>query len=430
MNHIADCIMIPIQVIIAFFTIYYFLLAFFGLFRRKEDKILTPEKTFAVIIAAHNEEQVIGQLVESLRFLNYPSELYDVFVVADNCKDRTAKVAETAGAIVYERFNLKDRGKGFALEWMFAKLFRMEQKYDGVVIFDADNLVHPNFLLEMNNCLCKGGRVIQGYLDSKNPKDTWVSGTFAITFWVANHIWHLAKYNVGLSSVLGGTGMCISTELLQEHGWGATCLTEDLEFTMKALLKGVPTVWAHDAIVYDEKPLTFMQSWNQRKRWAQGHFDVAGRYIPSLLYQAVKQRNILILDSIIHLLQPYFMMLSTALVIATYICGISPFYTNIFAKVIPVEVWTLICIGQYVFPIIILAKLRSGWKLWSYMILYPIFIYSWIPITVVGFIHRNQHEWSHTQHTRSLSYREVLLTPATDFPKDEMPELLSKQALK
>jgi cellulose synthase/poly-beta-1,6-N-acetylglucosamine synthase-like glycosyltransferase len=113
----------------------------------------------------------------------------------------------------------------------------MERQYDAVCVFDADNLVHPDFLREMNSRLCKGERLIQGYLDSKNPNDTWISGVFSISFWVVNHVWHLAKYNIGLSSCLGGTGMCISTDILRRHGWGATCLTEDMEFTMKALLK-------------------------------------------------------------------------------------------------------------------------------------------------------------------------------------------------
>ena len=174
-------------------------------------------------------------------------------------RDNTAQIARQAGAIVYERFNDNEKGKGFAMDWMFQRLFEMERQYDAVCVFDADNLVHPNFLREMNSRLCKGERLIQGYLDSKNPNDTWISGVFSISFWVVNHVWHLAKYNIGLSSCLGGTGMCISTDILRRHGWGATCLTEDMEFTMKALLEGIPTTWAHDAIVYDEKPLTFMQ---------------------------------------------------------------------------------------------------------------------------------------------------------------------------
>ncbi len=428
MNYILDYIMVPIQLIIVFFTVYYFVIAFFGMWKRKEEKILIPQKTFAVVVAAHNEEQVIGQLVENLHVLNYPNELYDIFVVADNCNDKTAQIARNAGANVHERFNLEERGKGFAMEWMFAKLFRLERKYDGVVIFDADNLVHPEFLLEMNNRLCKGERVIQGYLDAKNPNDTWIAGTFAISFWVVNHIWHLAKYNIGLSSVLGGTGMCIASEVLEEHGWGATCLTEDMEFTMKALLKGIPTTWAHDAIVYDEKPLTFKQAWNQRKRWAQGHFDVAGRYIPQLLVEGIKQQNVRLLDGIIHLIQPYFLILSTLFILSNYVYHYVPFYTNILYMILPIEVWTAIAIGQYIFPVIVLAKIRASWKCWLYLIMYPIFIYSWIPITFLGFIHRNERVWSHTQHTRSMSYKDMLL-PNTreEFAKEE---LLGKQAVK
>lgn len=427
MNYIFDYIMIPMQVVIVFFTLYYFIIAFFGIWHRAEKKILTPEKTFAVIVCAHNEEQVIGQLVENLQLLKYPNQLYDVFVVADNCKDKTAKIARAKGAFVYERFNEALRGKGYAMEWIFAKLFSLERKYDAVIVFDADNLVHPNFLLEMNSRLCKGEKVIQGYLDAKNPNDTWISGTFAISFWLVNHIWHLAKYQLGLSSVLGGTGMCISTDILYRFGWGATCLTEDMEFTMKVLLNGTRTTWAHDAIVYDEKPLSFRQSWKQRKRWAQGHFDVAARYIPKLITEGIKQRNIVILDGVIHLVQPHFLILSTCFVLLNYLYYIEPFYTNIIYMVIPIEVWSIIAVGQYIFPVIVLAKIRANWKSWLYMLLYPLFVYSWIPITFVGFWHRNDREWSHTEHTRGLSYDEMIMGQ-DNFPKHS--DLLSKQGVK
>ncbi|SMC55718.1 glycosyltransferase family 2 protein [Sporomusa malonica] len=427
MNYIFDYIMIPMQLIIVFFTLYYFIIAFFGICKRHEDKITTPKNTFAIIVAAHNEEQVIGQLVENLHMLDYPRDLYDIYVVADNCKDSTAQIAKNAGAIVFERSNLDLRGKGYAMEWMFDKLFALNKQYDAVVVFDADNLVDPNFLSEMNNRLCKGEKVIQGYLNAKNPNDTWIAATFAISFWVVNHIWHLAKYNLGLSSVLGGTGMCISTDILKKFGWGATCLTEDMEFTMKTLLIGIRTTWAHDAIVYDEKPLTFMQSWKQRKRWAQGHFDVAGRYIPKLLAEGIRRRDIRILDGVLHLVQPHFLILSTTFVILSYVYHIVPFYTNILYMVLPIEVWTVIAIGQYVFPVIILAKIRANWKTWLYLIFYPLFVYSWIPITFLGFLHRNDRNWSHTQHTRSLSYRDMLLNNSDEFTKEN---LLSKQAIK
>ena len=188
MEHWFDLIMVPMQVFIFLFTVYYFIIGFCGMWRRHEDKILTPEKSFAVIVAAHNESAVIGQLLDNLRALEYPKELYDVFVIADNCVDNTAEIARDMGAIVCERFSETGKGKGFALEWMFDKLFKMERQYDAIVVFDADNLVHPRFLLEMNNRLLKGDKVVQGFLDAKNPYDTWVSGTFAIAFWVIDYV--------------------------------------------------------------------------------------------------------------------------------------------------------------------------------------------------------------------------------------------------
>ena len=404
-----DIVMLPIQGIIFLFTLYYFVIGFCGLWRKHEDKILTPSKTFALIVAAHNEHAVIAQLIDNLTELKYPRELYDIFVIADNCSDDTAEIARAHGAIVHERFSDVGKGKGFAMEWMFDRLFKMERQYDAIAVFDADNLVHPNFLLEMNNRLLKGDKVIQGYLDAKNPYDTWVAGTFAIAFWVIDHVWHLAKTNIGLSSVLGGTGMVITTDVLKKNGWGATCLTEDMEFTMKSLCDGIKTTWAHDAIVWDEKPLTFKASWNQRKRWAQGQFDVAHRFIPRMLKEGIRRRDIRILDGCLHLIQPHFMMISTMFVILSYVqMGLGQqLFTNIY-YFLPAELFSVITLGQYLLPVIILLKIKVKPKAWLYLLLYPVFIYSWIPIIFLGFIHRNEHEWSHTQHTRAIGFNEFV----------------------
>ena len=409
-NYPFDVVMVPLQIILFLFMMYFFVIGFCGMWRRHEDKITTPSKKFAIIVAAHNEHNVVGQLIKNLHDLNYPKELYDIYVIADNCSDDTAAISRTAGAIVCERFDSERKSKGYALEWMFEKLFAMERDgkiYDAVAIFDADNLVHPQFLMEMNNRLMKGDRIIQGFLDAKNPYDTWVAGTFAIAFWVIDHVSHLAKTNIGLSAVLGGTGMCITVDVLKKYGWRATCLTEDMEFTMKSLAEGIKTTWAHDAIVYDEKPLTFKQSWTQRKRWAQGQFDVAHRFIPKMLVEGWRRKDIRIWDGCIYLLQPHFLMLSAFFIVVSYIqLAFEPFYTNIWS-ILPSTLMTAIMIGQYLLPMIILIKVRAKLKSWFYLLLYPVFIYTWIPIIFIGFVKRNDHEWSHTQHTRSLDYDDM-----------------------
>ncbi|MEA4901293.1 glycosyltransferase family 2 protein [Desulfitobacterium sp.] len=409
-SHLFNLIMIPVQVLIVFFTLYYFVLSMFGLFRKHEEKILTPEKSFALVVSAYNEEAVIGQLVENLLKLDYPKELYDVFVVADNCTDKTALIAKEAGAIVHQRFNAEKRGKGYALEWLFHRIFKMEGKYDAVIIFDADNLVNQSFLVEMNSKLCQGHKIVQCYLDSKNPFDTWVTNSFSIAFWLQNRMLQLARYNTGhLSNILGGTGMCIDMDVLKKIGWGATSLTEDLEFTMKALSYGIKTTWAHDAVVYDEKPLTFAQSWRQRKRWAQGQVDCAVRYLIPLLIKAFKERRIMYFDAAVHLFQPALTLIATFFMFVNIISALQPYYSQIFSVVMPWSGWQILSAISLVYPLAVLALDKLPWKAYIGLILYPIFIYSWIPICFLGFINRNDKEWSHTLHTRSIAIEEVEL---------------------
>ena len=404
-----DLIMIPLQLLIVFFTIYYFTLSFFGLFgRRPEEKIYDEQKTFAMIVCAHNEEQVIGQLVENLHLLNYSDQLYDIFVVADNCKDNTAQIARQAGAIVYERFNDNEKGKGFAMDWMFQRLFEMERQYDAVCVFDADNLVHPNFLREMNSRLCKGERLIQGYLDSKNPNDTWISGVFSISFWVVNHVWHLAKYNIGLSSCLGGTGMCISTDILRRHGWGATCLTEDMEFTMKLSLNDTRVAFAYDAVVYDEKPLTLKQSWRQRVRWMQGHCDVASRYFFKLIKKGIKERKLSCIDCAVYLVQPIRIIATGIITFFAYAQTFHPDGDLGFIQLSYIFgnswLWNVIVILQFCYtPFVIWYERREFKpKMVFYYFTYILYNFTWVPIAIQGMIGKNKTEWSHTKHTLSL----------------------------
>ncbi len=400
--------LISIQILIICVTLYYFSLAIIGLHRRPENKGFAPVNRFAIVIAAHNEEPVIAPLIDNIKKLDYPKNLFDIFVVADNCTDKTAHLARKSGACVYERFNQEKKGKGYALEWMFKELFSLDQDYDAVVLFDADNLVKTDFLLEMNNKLCEGDKIIQGYIDSKNPYDTWVTNTFSIAFWLMNRLIQLARYNLRISNTLAGTGMCISYEVLKKLGWGAHSLTEDLEFTMKGLAHGIKTSWAHDAVVYDEKPLTFMQSCRQRKRWAQGQIDVAGRYFLLLLTKGLREKKWMYIDASLHLFQPFFIMMATGFLLIQTIGFMQPYYVNLFIDFIPRSLWQGISGAITVFPAIALYLDKIPWKAYWGLILYPVFMYSWIVIIFAGFLHRNRKEWSHTEHTRSISYNEML----------------------
>ncbi|WP_160678196.1 glycosyltransferase family 2 protein [Clostridium sp. C8-1-8] len=439
-------------------TLYYLILSLFGLYRRKENKNYVPSKKFAMIVAAHNEEVVIANLIESLQHQDYPKELYDIFVIADNCTDKTAEISAKHGAKVFERNNKEKRGKGYALEWMFDKIFKMDKKYDAVAIFDADNLVSPNFIKEMNSKMCDGYKVVQGYLDSKNPGDSWITQSYSVSFWSSNRAFQLARANLGLSNQIGGTGFAVDVEVLKTLGWGATCLTEDLEFTCKLVLNGEKVGWAHDAVVFDEKPLSLKDSWNQRKRWMQGFSDVASRFFVKLIKKAVKDKNFVAFDCALYVAQPFMTLLLAISLCITTIQGfqnasesfhfgfiqvfgmfqflLTPFLliqdkkftkkffailvlysTNVIIMPLVIKAFGekqyFIIAGMYLLfnvACILLTLVTMGkdsaWAFFRYL-LYGIYTLTWVPITVQGILNRNNKEWSHTKHVRQIGIYDV-----------------------
>lgn len=382
------------------FTFYYFVVSLFGFYRKQEDYSLPPASRFAIVVAAHNEEKVIGELIRNLHELNYPKELYDIYVIADNCNDNTAAIAAGQGVNVIERFNKLERGKPYALEYAFNKIYETEIPYDAFVVFDADNLVDKEFLMVMNAHLLKGEKIIQGYLDTKNAADTWVTKSIYISYILTNRFLQLSKYNLGLTCALGGTGMCLSVDMLKKYGWGMTSLTEDLEFQTKALLNNIKVSWAHEAKVYDEKPLSLMQSWRQRKRWMQGHTSVAGRYAGKLFREGVRTRNFAMVDGALYLIQPFFLMFT----------GVGLITSIIFGTEIMAERPAFAIVGmsaQFFYFSLGLALERVRFGVYWWLIFYPVFALTWIPVAYIGFAMRKNKEWSHTLHVRNIRHENL-----------------------
>lgn len=388
--------------------LYFITLSAFAWVRRQEPNAAQfPLKhRFALVVPSHNEQLVISKIVENLKALDYPADLYDIVVIADNCTDATAQAAREAGALVLERFDAVRKGKGYALEWVFPQLFQRTPAYDAVCIFDSDNLVSPNFLKEMNKHLCLGHKVVQGYLDSKNPLDTWISANNSIAFWIGNRMYQLPRSYLGLSNVLGGTGMMIASDVLQSLGWGATCLTEDLEFTAKVVLQGMKVHWAHDAVIYDEKPLGLRQSMRQRVRWMKGQADVISRFFIPLLKRFWTQRDWVALDLAVYILQPVFILVNFFCLIMGLILS------AVFPQ--PVQPQTNTALSQILFLLMLymngfflFLEGRASPAVLGYFLTYPLYNLTWIPVVMVGFWKKNHKEWSHTLHTRVLDLREV-----------------------
>src|SRR2546421_386645 len=170
---------------------------------------------FAILIPAHNEEVLLGALLESLAALVYSKDHYTVYVVADNCTDNTAALARAVGWVrVYERFDQAKRGKGYALNWLLQKLEEDQLIHDAYIIFDADSLVDPAFLQSMSRELQNGAQALQGRYTVLNASEAPSAALRWVALTLVNHVRPLGRNGIGATSTLTGNGMCLSRTLL------------------------------------------------------------------------------------------------------------------------------------------------------------------------------------------------------------------------
>ncbi len=270
-------------IISVLFTIcyaYQFFYVVVGLVRKPVKYTARINHRYAAVVSARNESAVIGNLIASIKGQNYPAELVDIYVIADNCTDDTAEAARKAGAFVYERFNRELVGKGYALDWFFKQL-KNDGKfaYDAFIVFDADNIVEPNFITGMNAVFDNGYRIVTSYRNSKNYGENWISAGYSLWFLREARYLNNVRMMLGTSCAISGTGFLVSSEIIEENGgWIHHLLTEDIEFTTDSIIKGEKIGYCEDAVLYDEQPTTMKQSYFQRLRWAKGFYQVFCNY--------------------------------------------------------------------------------------------------------------------------------------------------------
>lgn len=259
-----------------------------GVIQKKRTARISCAKLhrYAAVISARNEENVIASLIRSLKAQNYPSHLLDIYVIADNCTDNTAMAAKQAGAYVIRRFNQEKIGKGYALDYFF-NILRSKKKdnYDGYFVFDADNYVDPDFVKEMNAVFDTGKyAAITSYRNSKNFGTNWISAGYGLWFLREARFLNFPRMLLGVSCAISGTGFLVSGKVIRENGgWPYHLLTEDIEFSVNCALKGQVIGYCDRAVIYDEQPITFRQSWDQRMRWSKGFYQVDIKYGLSLI---------------------------------------------------------------------------------------------------------------------------------------------------
>ena len=275
-------ILILLTTICYFYQVIYLILPFF---HKPSHEAVEKNNRYAVLIAARNEEAVLPHLLDSIAAQDYPGVIH-TFVVADNCTDRTAPLARNHGATVFQRFDRTHIGKGYALNFLLNQIDQTEGlcNYDAFLIFDADNLLEPDYIRQMNRVVSRGYDAFCGYRNAKNFAANWLTAGYGLWYLHDSTHGNRSRMAIGTPCAVNGTGFGFTRELLERMGgWHFFTLTEDIEFTTWCATRGVRVGYCHDAILYDEQPTSFAVSVRQRTRWVQGGLQVSVKYAGDLL---------------------------------------------------------------------------------------------------------------------------------------------------
>ena len=381
--------------------IYLFVAYAFGV-KRFDD---APPKKIAVLISARNESRVIANLLRSLAEQDYPKDSFRVFLVADNCTDNTAEIARDAGAIVYERFNNVEKGKGYAVDYLIKKINEdyKDALPDGYIVFDADNVAEKNYITEMNKALAAGYDVVTSYRTASTYGANWRAAGQGMYFLRDARVLNYARAKIGSNTFVAGTGFMFSRKLAEEYGgWPFHTLTEDGEFTMHNAVNGAKCAYCHDAIFYDEQATDIKTSWNQKLRWCKGGLQIFRKYLKKLIPGIFSKKCLSCFDMTVCLTAAYLLSLlavtintvglTVLLILGTH--WLSILYTALF--MVGGAYLALFPFGLFVTFADWKRIKAHPFKKLLYIFTFPVFIFSFIPPAAVALF--KKVEWKQIKH--------------------------------
>lgn len=364
-------------------------------------KRVAPEAAplhFAVLVPAHNEEHHLGDILQAAKALDYPQDHYDLFIIADNCTDRTAAIARESGATAWERFDAAHPGKGQALDWALRTHRDAMEAHDAIALVDADMHIDPGFLRELSATLSVPGvQVVQALNTVAKPEQTWRTGLGYLGFTVINHVRPAGRNWLGGTAELKGSGMAFRSDLLLHYGWPAHSLAEDAEFGKQLFLDGVSVHYNPDALVTSEIPVRPEQARIQQSRWEGGKIHLHRKYLPILLKRFVAQPNLPNLDALLDLLVPP----QSALVALLGVCWL----LSLLAGLAWTAVLSLCGLGVVFCVLSGLLLRRAPLIIWGYLFAVPLLLLWKLPLLARLLVQKGGLAWQRTPRDPELAAR-------------------------
>ena len=405
--------------------IHFIIYAIVGIFKTKKYPKAKVQYKYGLIIPARNEEKVVGNLIKSIQKNKYPQDKLQIFVIAHNCTDNTAKICRELGATVYEYNNPNECTMGYAFRYLFDRIKEDygTENYDGFFLFNADNVLKENFFEKMNDAFAYYDKknVITSYRNSKNFGSNIISGLYGLFFMTACRFELSGRTVTNCSTRVGGTGYVINSDLVKD-GWPYVTLTEDWEFSADQIINGNKVRYCDEAEFFDEQPTSFKVMWRQRVRWAKGHLLVCLTRLKDLIKSLFSRKKehkhkVSIYDFIINVLP--ICILTTSLGILQFIALLfSPLFgLNLGVVMLAWLKGFLIsaAIGYFSLvlnAIIIFIKERkrihgvSFGKKIALTLIWPLFILIQFPIEIVALFSKNL-QWKTIPHNDTTDHESL-----------------------
>jgi cellulose synthase/poly-beta-1,6-N-acetylglucosamine synthase-like glycosyltransferase len=375
-----------------FFWLSYVLMKMFNVKEKMNSQLDEPRNKFAIIVPAHNEEQIIDKLLQSVMEVNFPEDKYELIIIADNCSDNTAAICREFGASVYERFDDVKRGKPYALNWILTQI--NIDSYDAFTIIDADTAIDKDYLLEMNKFINRGCEAIQGYFGILNPKDNWLTRLMIIPGVIKFYQRYAVKNYLGISCPLMGNGMCFSKSTIKKSGWNAYSLTENWEYYIQLLLDNINVFFAAKAVIYSHAVIKLQHGETQRKRWTRGIMGVFLDYKSRLLSRVFGRKGYQFADALLELLSPSYSMLFIwiffNLLIGLLFYSFNPLFLNI--------LWIngVFFIAQSLAFLSGMITSKAPLSTWLALVNIPFFLFWKLLITAKAMVSIRKNQWEKT----------------------------------